>query len=75
MADSMDLVQQRVEETLQRNINNARSPSAAVSSFTCESCGAAIPEARRIAVPGCDLCFTCKQIEELKSKHYNGGAV
>lgn len=75
MADSMDLVQQRVEETLQRNINNARSRSAAVSSFKCESCGAAIPEARRIAVPGCDLCVTCKEIDELKGKHYNGGAV
>ena len=66
MADSMDLVQQRVEETLQRNINNARS---------CESCGVAIPEARRIAVPGCDLCVTCKEIDELKGRHYNGGAV
>jgi len=75
MADSMDLVQQRVEETLQRNIDNARSRSAAVSSFHCKSCGAAILEARRIAVPGCDLCVTCKEIDELKGKHYNGGAV
>lgn len=75
MADSMDLAQLRVEETLQRNIDNARSRSAAVSSFCCESCGVAIPEARRIAVPGCDLCVTCKEIDELKGKHYNGGAV
>lgn len=75
MADSMDLVQQRIEETLQRNIHNARSHNAAVSSFHCESCGVAIPEARRIAVPGCDLCVTCKEIDELKGKHYTGGVI
>ncbi|EAX2858731.1 TraR/DksA family transcriptional regulator, partial [Salmonella enterica] len=40
--------------------------------FICEKCDAPIPEARRIAIPGVDLCVTCQQIDELKSKHYRG---
>jgi len=30
----------------------------------CEECGDDIPEARRIAVPGCKLCIHCKEIAE-----------
>ncbi|MFU0854923.1 TraR/DksA family transcriptional regulator [Kluyvera cryocrescens] len=75
MADSMDLVQLRVEEERQRRIYIARSRKAGASSLECESCGIVIPEARRAAVPGCDLCVTCQEIAELKGKHYVGGAV
>lgn len=57
---------------IERLILNARSRSAAVSRFLCESCGESIPEARRIAVPGVELCVTCQEITELKSKHYTG---
>ena len=31
---------------------------------SCETCGEDIPEARRIAVPGCTQCITCKEIAE-----------
>ncbi|AXD70078.1 TraR/DksA family transcriptional regulator [Salmonella enterica subsp. diarizonae] len=72
MADSMDLVQQRVEEERQRHINIARSRIAAPSRFLCEECDAPIPEARRAAIPGVAYCVTCQQIAELKSKHYRG---
>ena len=58
MADSMDLVQQRVEEERQRHIHTAP-----------------IPPARRRAIPGVQCCVTCQEIAELKSKHYNGGAL
>ncbi|HFK4602495.1 TPA: TraR/DksA family transcriptional regulator [Citrobacter farmeri] len=75
MADSMDLVQLRVEEERQRRIHIARSRKAGTSSIECESCGIVIPEERRAAVPGCDLCVTCQEIAELKAKHYNGGAL
>lgn len=30
----------------------------------CEECGEEIPEARRIAVPGCKLCIYCKEKSE-----------
>ncbi|GJL38205.1 hypothetical protein TUM17576_50250 [Enterobacter hormaechei] len=73
MADAMDLIQQREQEERDRHISNARSKQAAVSLFVCDACGAPIPEARRIAVPGVECCVTCQTISELKSKHYRGG--
>ncbi|HHT5248358.1 TPA: TraR/DksA family transcriptional regulator [Klebsiella michiganensis] len=75
MADSMDIAQQREQAERERLIKNARSHIAAPSRFTCEECEAPIPEERRIAILGVALCVTCKEIEELKGKHYNGGAV
>ncbi|WP_145032013.1 TraR/DksA family transcriptional regulator [Pantoea ananatis] len=75
MADSMDLVQARVEEELQRNLANARRQPAGAGEFFCEACDEPIPEARRRAVQGVTHCVTCQQINELKSAHYKGGAV
>lgn len=75
MADSMDIVQQRVEENLQRHINNARAKVPGVSRVLCTDCDAPIPLARRRAIPGVQCCITCQEITELKRKHYNGGAV
>lgn len=72
MADAMDLAQQREQEDRERYINNARIRSATPSSFFCEACDAPIPETRRAAMPGADLCVTCQQVVELKSKHYRG---
>jgi len=72
MADSMDLVQQRVEEQRQRHIQSARSRITAPSRFLCEECDAPIPEVRRIAIPGVVFCVICQQGEELKAKHYRG---
>ncbi|ELY2789579.1 TraR/DksA family transcriptional regulator [Cronobacter sakazakii] len=75
MADSMDLVQQRVEEQLQRHIHNARNRAPGVSCVLCIECDAPIPPARRRAIPGVQCCVTCQEIVELKGKHYTRGAV
>lgn len=75
MADSMDLVQQRVEEERQRNIHIARARQPGVSRVLCIECGAPIPPARRRAIPGVQCCITCQEIAELKGKQYNGAAV
>ncbi|MGO0671828.1 TraR/DksA family transcriptional regulator [Klebsiella michiganensis] len=72
MADAMDIAQQREQAERERLINNARSHIAAPSRFTCEECEAPIPEERLIAILGVALCVTCKEIAELKSKHYRG---
>ncbi|ADU70735.1 TraR/DksA family transcriptional regulator [Pantoea sp. At-9b] len=69
MADSMDLVQQRVQEELARNLANATLRPAGASEFFCLSCGDEIPEARRRALPGVSVCVTCKEISELKGAH------
>ena len=75
MADSMDMVQQRVQEELARNLANATHRPAGASEFFCLSCGEEIPERRRRVLPGVSLCVTCKEISELKNAHYKGGAV
>lgn len=75
MADSMDLVQQRVEEQLQRHIYTARNRAPGISRVLCIDCDAPIPSARRRAIPGVQCCVTCQEIVELKGKHYTRGAV
>lgn len=75
MADSMDLVQQRVEESLQRLIQNARARKPGIARVLCIDCDAPIPTARRQAIPGVQCCITCQGIAELKGKQYSGGAV
>ncbi|MDQ0433514.1 TraR/DksA family transcriptional regulator [Pantoea agglomerans] len=75
MADSMDLVQQRVQEELARNLANATHRPAGASEFFCLSCGEEIPEKRRRALPGVCLCVTCKEVSEFKSAHYKGAAL
>lgn len=73
MADSMDMVQQRVQEELARNLANATHRPAGASEFFCLSCGEAIPELRRRALPGVSLCVTCQDINERKAAHYRKG--
>lgn len=75
MADSMDLVQQRVEEERQRHIYTARNRTPGVSRVLCIDCDTPIPSARRQAIPGVQCCVTCQEIAELKGKHYSGGAL
>jgi len=75
MADSMDMVQQRVQEELARNLANATHRPTGASEFFCLSCGEEIPEKRRRALPGVCLCVTCKEISELKSAHHKGAAL
>lgn len=53
MADSMDLVQQRVEEERQRNIHIARARQPGVSRVLCIECDAPIPPARRRVILAC----------------------
>lgn len=53
MADSMDLVQQRVEEERQRHIHTACNKAPGVSRVLCIECDAPIPPARRRVIPGC----------------------
>lgn len=72
MADEIDIAQQYEHEERERHILNARSKPTSVSRLTCGCCGARIPEARRIAVPGVGLCVTCQSISESKNKHLRG---
>lgn len=57
-------------EELQRNaaVSLMRIDQNAVSATHCKECDDELPEARRIAIPGCQLCASCKGIAELRKK-------
>ncbi|WP_312043011.1 TraR/DksA family transcriptional regulator [Erwinia sp.] len=75
MADSMDLVQARVQEELARNLANATHRQSGISEFFCLSCGEEIPEARRRAISSVQRCVTCQEISELRTVHYKKEAL
>lgn len=37
------------------------------SALDCDECGTDIPEARRLAVPGCRFCVECQGLREVRS--------
>ena len=52
-------------ERLQHAIAN-RVQYQGESAEDCESCGTDIPEARRLAVPGCRFCVECQGLREVR---------
>jgi phage/conjugal plasmid C-4 type zinc finger TraR family protein len=64
-----DLVQERLDQALAAR--NAAKPVLAAHSFLfCVSCDDPIPEARRLALLGCDLCVICQSVvESRKARH------
>ncbi|MGD9264991.1 MAG: DksA/TraR family C4-type zinc finger protein [Lysobacterales bacterium] len=55
-------VQDQIDATIEDEVKRARSRLPQGESLCdCEECGAAIPEARRKAVPGVRLCVACQQ--------------
>ena len=73
--DEADQAQEYSEHLL--NVEIERCVLAAQSSklkaqgdTECEECDAAIPEARRLAVPGCRLCITCQTEFEMEKKTF-----
>ncbi|AQT63924.1 TPA: TraR/DksA C4-type zinc finger protein [Serratia marcescens] len=69
MADTIDMAQERQALMLEKQIAYARPVVATPSAFSCSDCEAAIPAARRIAVPGVSRCVTCQEITEAKQRH------
>ena len=61
-------VQDQIDATVEDAVNQARSniPSGESAEF-CEECDKAIPEARRKAVPGVQLCVNCQSKLESKT--------
>lgn len=53
------------DERLQHAIAN-RVQYQGESAEDCESCGTDIPEARRLAVPGCRFCVDCQELLEVR---------
>lgn len=65
MADVIDQANERAEEIRMSAIAQIYRPMGP-SALWCEDCGERIPEARRVAVPGCDCCVSCQEIREIR---------
>ncbi|MBL0875776.1 TraR/DksA family transcriptional regulator [Serratia nevei] len=72
MADQIDIAQERHQLVLDSQIASARPQTCGPSAFTCETCDAQIPEARRALVHGVTRCVTCQEIHEAKARHIRG---
>lgn len=68
MADAMDQVTDREQAIADAKLAQ-RQRYVGVSAFECEGCGSIIPEARRLAVPGCTECAYCKAAGERRKEH------
>ena len=58
-------VQEQIDASVEDAVNRVRSRlSQGPGLRECEECGAAIPEARRAAVPGVRLCVACQEEQD-----------
>jgi phage/conjugal plasmid C-4 type zinc finger TraR family protein len=63
-------VQDQIDASVEDAIARARGKLARGESLKqCEECDAAIPEARRKAVPGVRLCIECQRIKDADAAH------
>ena len=65
MADDVDIAQDlQAAQIAQALALRKRNDVLTESRVSCLQCSAKIPEARRVAEPGRQLCVKCKEIEE-----------
>ncbi len=58
-------VQDQIDQSVADAVEHARRALAgSVSRTECEDCGEAIPEARRVAVPGVRRCVPCQEAHD-----------
>ncbi|MEX0741062.1 MAG: DksA/TraR family C4-type zinc finger protein [Pseudohongiella sp.] len=62
-------VQDQIDASVEEAVERARLGLATgMSAEACEECGKKIPEARRQAIPGVQLCISCQsELEEVES--------
>ena len=66
-------VQAQIDATIEDAISRARDRIPGGESLAhCAECDAAIPEARRRAVPGVRLCINCQAELDAKEKTFSG---
>lgn len=66
-------VQDQIDATVDDAVKRARSRMQSGPGLShCEECDAAIPEARRKAVPGVRLCVTCQAAHDEEEAAFSG---
>ncbi|HFQ9323396.1 TPA: TraR/DksA family transcriptional regulator [Escherichia coli] len=71
-SDIIDQANELVEHRLQLAIQKHHIDQNAVSAEHCSECEEDIPEARRVAMPGCKTCASCQEVLELMIKQRKG---
>lgn len=70
MSDEIDIANDTADFYLSLALSNRPTASGQPSLAECSDCGDAIPQARRLAVPGVALCLSCQSALERKEKGY-----
>lgn len=66
-------VQDQIDATVKDGIERVRSQLPTGPSLRrCEECDAAIPKARRDALPGVRLCVPCQEAHDAEQGHHAG---
>lgn len=66
-------VQDQIDDTIDEAVRRARSQLPKGDSLhNCEECAAAIPQARRKALPGVRLCVSCQAAEDQAQARHGG---
>lgn len=66
-------VQDQIDSSIEDAVQRVRSQLPSGASLThCEECEAAIPEARRQAVPGVRLCVPCQSRHDQEQAQFSG---
>jgi phage/conjugal plasmid C-4 type zinc finger TraR family protein len=66
-------IQDQIDATIEDAVNRARDQLPQGESLKhCEECHAAIPTARREAVPGARLCVNCQAEHDKKTVKFSG---
>ncbi|QWA12674.1 DksA/TraR family C4-type zinc finger protein [Sodalis ligni] len=66
-------VQDQIDSTIEDAVKRARhSLSRGNSAAICQECGEPIPEARRLALPGVQLCLSCQAERDKKMSSHAG---
>jgi phage/conjugal plasmid C-4 type zinc finger TraR family protein len=65
-------VQDQIDATVKDGVERAKSRLPQGPGLThCADCGAAIPEARRAAIPGVRLCLTCQAERDRDAEQFS----
>lgn len=66
-------VQDQIDATVKDGVSRAQSQLPIGPSLeSCAECGAAIPEARRAAIPGVRLCIVCQEAHDKEQAQFSG---